>query len=420
MVRQSAVAGALYGGILVPVRPDENNFWQSRLRNSAVQSATFATLSGASIGISEMGQAFKSAPRLASFLSNDIAAGTLSAVPAGLVNANSESILNGHGFASGADTGKSIYSFAVIGGTLAIGNKAMAKIAESRVEIPVGGNETPQESAQILGLKLPKMTDGQQALAEATIVEPKRDGRGSMQHEKYKATAQLSDGSEHDVIVRAFPRGWWATSRFRYEQAAYHLNKMIGLDNGFPTTALRTFEKDGNLTRAWVQDASGRTFGEAIEDLARQRYGSSSDDAVSKLVKEDHPLRLQIQQAFVERFLYGDTDPSAFNMVMHQQPNLRVQNIDLDMAFHGDPTPGVTSSPAYGVNHRLFSDFANQPLPASLHSKLSQFVRNYDNLPGRTKIMELGLTGGETSGLMARARWFVRNGIFPESHSLSL
>jgi len=474
--RHAAISGAIYGGVFVPVDTADGNFWTGRLRNSAVQSATFATLSSSAVGLTGFGATMaKETPILSSLLKNEIAVGALSGMPAGLVNANAESILHGKGLASTQEVALSMYSFAVVGGTLQAANKlvghafaggketdagkspneisqskpwlepqrAFPEIAVeqalkpptpteppttmfSRIRKLIGLNELPpaapgerpQESAQVLGIKLPAMTADQIALSEATVLEAKRDGRGSMGLEKYLAKVQLPDGGEQNAMIRMFPRGWGSTSRFRHEQAAYHMNSKIGFENGFPTTALRTFERNGEPVRAWIQDASGGTFGDRMRALAKERYGQTSDAAVSRMVKEDPQLHLQVEQAFVERLIYADTDPSAFNMVL--TPDRRVQNIDLDMSFHGSPTPEVTSSPAYGINHQLLEDFSGQPLSTSTLSKVSSFVRRYNNESGKAALIELGLRPSEVSAMLSRAQWFARNGIFPETKTLSL
>jgi hypothetical protein len=136
------------------------------------------------------------------------------------------------------------------------------------------------------------------------------------------------------------------------------------------------------------------------------------------MVKEDAHLRSQVEQAFVERHIYGDTDPSAFNMVL--TPDLRVQNIDLDMSFHNSYQPDLTSSPAYGINHQLFNDFSGKPLLPSTVAKVNSFVRRYHNDAGRAALMDLGLSSSEANAMLSRAAWFARNRVHPEVRTLTM
>lgn len=278
--------------------------------------------------------------------------------------------------------------------------------------------ECAQYIARKLNLLLPAMTEEQFALAEAKILTFTPDHRGSMGHEKYFAVLELADGAKQEAIIRAFPSGWADTTRFRQEQAVYHLNRLFEFANGFPATALRIYENKGHHFRGWVQEASGVIVEKGLTRLAEGRYGRGNDDAVSKLIRNDPFLHRQVEHAFVERFILGDTDPSSHNMIL--KPGNLVQNIDLDFGFHGHSIPHITSTPAYGVNHRLFNDFAEQRLSAELLEKLRLFLRRYDNGPGNAILSRLGLKSGEIHGLIHRTRWFVRNEMFPAFHYLSL
>src|SRR5262249_28722462 len=148
--------------------------------------------------------------------------------------------------------------------------------------------------------------------------------------------------------------------RMRKEMAAYQLNQMFGFDNGFPVTVSREYLIDGKLQRGWVQEKSGVTFEDGIRQLAKERYGSTSDDAVSQVIKEDPALKREVEQAFVERLIYGDPDNHAGNFVLVETPGgTKVQSIDLDYAFSAkrQPTWECMDSSA-GPNSRLHADFS--------------------------------------------------------------
>ncbi|MCA9805433.1 MAG: hypothetical protein KC777_25860 [Cyanobacteria bacterium HKST-UBA02] len=115
-VRATAVTGTIYGGVLTPTLAGEDPL-TGRLRNAAVSGATFATLSASSIGLKTLGAELTGTSAVASgILKNEVAAGVLSGLPAGLVSADSESLLSGHGLADSGERLRRMYTFSMVGG----------------------------------------------------------------------------------------------------------------------------------------------------------------------------------------------------------------------------------------------------------------------------------------------------------------
>jgi hypothetical protein len=279
-------------------------------------------------------------------------------------------------------------------------------------------SDGPLEVSQYLGLRLPAMTPEQTALARARIIDLKPDQRGSMHHEKYRAQLEFEDGSAGQAIVRAFPHGWAYTRRFRMEQSAYHLNRAMRFENGFPVTAPRVYEKNGRLYRGWIQEEIGIPLEFALRDLAEQSFGYGSYENVASLVKRNPKVHSQLEQAFVERLILADTDPHSKNMVM--TPERLVQNIDLDCAFHANYEPGVTISSGYGINHDLLRSFERRPISDATLGKLDNFLLRYDSVSGKKALQGFGLESSEIGSLMHRTKWFVNERAFPEFRSLQL
>ena len=99
----SALTGFTYGGLLTPSRPDED-LLPSRLRTAGSTALTITALTGSTRVIESMG------------VRNRVLSGALSGGPTGLVAAESNSLLDGKGWASTRDVAQSIYSFTLIGG----------------------------------------------------------------------------------------------------------------------------------------------------------------------------------------------------------------------------------------------------------------------------------------------------------------
>ncbi len=128
---EAGLTGMVYSGVLTPAK-DNDHFWQQRLHNTAVGGLTFATLSGAGLGMKGLGErTAQSLPALSKVMKNEIAAGALSGIPAGIVAANADSLLSGKGLATKEQNFQSVATFSLTGAGFAYGK---AKLGETRPE----------------------------------------------------------------------------------------------------------------------------------------------------------------------------------------------------------------------------------------------------------------------------------------------
>jgi hypothetical protein len=117
-VTRAGLSGAVYGGVFNPVSPDEKNPAWARLRNAAVDGATFATLTGTSESLAKLG-IFKPATSALANTFKSIGTTMIAGVPAGIVSAEGHSVLSQGRFATGSELKQSAIDFATIGGALA-------------------------------------------------------------------------------------------------------------------------------------------------------------------------------------------------------------------------------------------------------------------------------------------------------------
>ncbi len=116
-VSQGATSGLVFGTIFQPSN-DDDNFWSSRLKNGVATGITFGALTGLNGAIGKVAESEAlSGTFTQKVAGNAIFSGVVSGVPAGLVGAEAESLLNGKGFASGQDLIQSAYGYGLIGGT---------------------------------------------------------------------------------------------------------------------------------------------------------------------------------------------------------------------------------------------------------------------------------------------------------------
>lgn len=212
--------------------------------------------------------------------------------------------------------------------------------------------------------------------------------------------------------------------RFRKENAAYKLNQMLDLGNGFPPTALSS---DQEITiqgkpaksslKGWIQERQGESLESALLGMAETTYGKSRKphDDVVKLVREQPEIKQAIEKAFVERLIYGDKDNHTRNFIMVKEGGqLKVKNIDLEEVFVEDRAP-VWQRRAAGtpLTSKLHDEFSGQEISPEITAKIHQFVEKYNTPEGISTLSTLGLTHDEISGLLGRADYLAKRGRFP-------
>lgn len=132
-VGAAGLSGFSYGFLLTPVKPNED-FGTGRWKNALNSSATFMTLAATARGLESAG------------LKNQILGGALSGMPAGVVAAESHSLLDGKGFASLSDVGKSIYGFSIIGAGFGYAQRRAEARAEAKSQKSEAPVTTPAEN----------------------------------------------------------------------------------------------------------------------------------------------------------------------------------------------------------------------------------------------------------------------------------
>lgn len=125
---EAALTGTIFGAALTPSDQTKGDLWTLRAKQAVVGGSTFATLSAASSGIKALG-GHSGNKLFGAFLNNDLAATTLAGIPAGMVSANSESLLSGHGWATLENQTKAAITMTVTGAGLGLGTKYISRLS---------------------------------------------------------------------------------------------------------------------------------------------------------------------------------------------------------------------------------------------------------------------------------------------------
>ncbi|MBX9567533.1 MAG: hypothetical protein K2X77_01505 [Candidatus Obscuribacterales bacterium] len=154
-LRNSAITGALYGGILTPADARED-FASARLKSAATGGITFGAFSAGSFGVKALTS--RIVPAVAETGAAKILSAMAAGIPAGALSAQTDSILHGRGNATHEEVLRSAYSFALVGGTLTYGHSLLPK--------PISAKSA--EAAQTPGETKAALKQGDQAVIEAT------------------------------------------------------------------------------------------------------------------------------------------------------------------------------------------------------------------------------------------------------------
>ncbi|MBX9948420.1 MAG: hypothetical protein K2Y39_04610 [Candidatus Obscuribacterales bacterium] len=116
-IKEAGVTGFVHDFALRPLEEgDSRNYIFARLSHGITGGATMATLAGVGIGLKQF-------TNFTPALKNDLAISVASAIPAGLVSANANSILKEGRLASGKENFESVANMAVIGAGLGARNQ---------------------------------------------------------------------------------------------------------------------------------------------------------------------------------------------------------------------------------------------------------------------------------------------------------
>ncbi len=117
IITQSAIAGAFYEGVFSPSNVNANyeNLLTARLKQAFSGALTFGVMAGVSTGLGNLMAGLDNKNLLAKAIDNNLVNGVISGSIGGIVNVNSDSLLNGHGLASFKNDIQTAYAYSVAG-----------------------------------------------------------------------------------------------------------------------------------------------------------------------------------------------------------------------------------------------------------------------------------------------------------------
>jgi hypothetical protein len=262
------------------------------------------------------------------------------------------------------------------------------------------------------------------ALTEGKLTLSTESSSGSTHADVHAGKLTNADGTVHDVYFHGEEGTAEATAaRVAKEQAGEKLNGMIGFENSYPESQAVKIEVGGETRSGWIQEAAGKPLESELRSRAVEQFGTTThmDQDVAKILANDPVLEKQVEQAVVERLVYGDHDIATRNIGVTsgagadgQSGVTAVRNFDLGEGFSESTTPELHSYQNNLSTIGLQNAFSGKPLSQGVRETLRTFVSRYDNPAGLEALRQTGLSDGQLQGVVGRARWLADRGSMPE------
>lgn len=239
-------------------------------------------------------------------------------------------------------------------------------------------------------------------LQKAPLTYVKKRQKPGSDQESYMFTLTAPTGETQRAVFRATDNNPGTRDRARKERAAYKLNQIIGFSNGFPITVERIVKKSellGSKTdrRGFIQILEGKDLSSAGLDW-----------------KTDAHLKEQLEQACLERLLYGNKDDGPSNFVaVEVDGQTRIRNIRMQFSFPREVQLSWGDGSAKDVTSEVHKEFEGKPLSPNCLKLVINFVQLAETEDGRDRVQVCGLSDPEIDALIARARGFLETKSFP-------
>ncbi|HEY9683481.1 MAG TPA: hypothetical protein V6C86_18025 [Oculatellaceae cyanobacterium] len=253
----------------------------------------------------------------------------------------------------------------------------------------------------------PNLTEGKLKLAS--------ESNASSTHADVRSgTLTHADGTIERVFYHAneiTPED--TAARLTKEQAGAKLNRMFNFSGRYPESEVVGASVSGHPGEGWLQEAAGAPLEGELKRRAIAQFGSTTnmDQDVAKILQADPKLAHNIEEAVVERVVYGDADIGSRNLGVTENG---VRNFDLGEGFHTNTEPEISSFQQNLTTIGLQNAMSGREISADIKTKLSDFLQHYDNPTGMDQLRTTGLNDEQINAMLSRTRKLVETGKLPE------
>jgi hypothetical protein len=336
------------------------------------------------------------------------------------------------------DTGGALLNDSLLGAGLLVKGLIGARAAGKAVVVAESGSKAAQsaegstelaKNATDAAKLATNATDGSSNslnLDQAKVSIQGKSLANSAHVEVKAATITHPDGTTSDAYFHSEEIRYGEVSpaataeRLQNEQASFKLNRIIGFDGSYPESKAFTATVNGKVNNGWLQEAAGKTLDGVLKERAMAKFGTLSqmNEDVPKILDSDPALRTKIEDAVVERVVYGDKDIASKNIgVSGSDGASTVRNFDMGKGFSPDVashTPTISSFQESLTTIGLKNAMSGRPLSAETIKKLSDFAAQYSDAGGAARLSQsTGLSTEQTTGVLARVQALLKDGKLP-------
>lgn len=426
---------------------DGSSLAKTRLLNGVTGGTTMAVLTTASFGIGRVAQTdVLRNTWVKTALTNPMAGGVLSAVPAGLAQSEMTALRKGQALPAAAEVKRNVYQMAFVGFTLG-GAHALGATDKGLTPTEL----TPEEKAVVQQTKA-------QAFREEPVINMESPAQRAdrlhlptnfeLSKELLFGQVKLPDGNISDVVIRSFDRGANSAMRVYRANISEQVGETIKANTGVESTAMpavirdnfpmpnmssETTEFDWNQTtneRVIVQENGGTQLGGVLRAWAIKANGADKNGeppvgSFTRLINENTHVRSLMGRAAFDNMFKGNYDLVEYSQQTIQEGIHQTElepSQDLHMAAIDNKNDFTTLDKTtwgfgsqFGMTMEVAKALEGKSLAEvdpTLHTDAQKLLQFFTSSEGQAKLVENGLTEAEVQAAGKRLALLVEKG-FP-------
>jgi len=437
LAKESALAfttGFLYDSTLRPSTKSGGSFIEDRISSGVAGGLTMATLTASSLALNRIGASSAIKPQwVKSMLSSPISASVMSAIPAGLMHAETAAVRKGEYIPSASDAGASIYQMAFVGAALGSAHKLGLQYESQLQKSKSTALEPTAKLSMVEQFKSAELSQIENMQQRTERLNLPKDFEQSK--DLFFAEIKNSDTNTiTDVVIRPYNGDASAVLRMQRAQISDNVNRTVREATGvdMPSLPLVLREKvnlpgSGEST-VMIQKNGGKQLGTQLREWATEAYGAENSElptgSITKLINNNSSVRELTARAAVDNMFKGNVDTVEFSQQtiadakagskVLPQGKFSLIAIDNknDFTLLDKPSWGFGSQ--FGLSLEVAKALEGKKLgeiSPRLQADVEAMLQVFSSSESRTKLMRDGLTAQEIDAARDRLQILAREGL---------
>lgn len=416
MAKESTLAfttGFIYDSVLRPSTESSGSFVGERLSNGLAGGLTMATLTASSLGLNRVGVNAAIKPQWAkTLLTNPISSSVMSAIPAGLMQAETVAVRKGDWLPSASDAGSNIYQMAFVGAALGSAHKLGLQFEQSQKLKPAPEPAAkPTLAEQFKSAELSQVENISQRTERLKLPKDFEQSK-----DLFFGQIKNADGSKTDVVIRPYIEGAESATRMHRAQVSDNVNRTVkaatAVDMPSLPLVLRervTLPGSTESTTVMIQANGGKQLGTQLREWATEAYGVENGvlptGSVTKLINNNPAVRELMARAAVDNMFKGNVDTVEFSQQTianakagsktEAQGKFSLVAIDNKNDFTLLDKPSWGFGAQFGLSLEVAKALEGKKLgeiSPRLQADVEAMVQVFSSSEGRNKLLRDGLT----------------------------